>query len=107
MRALFRLWSGAPTRKPAQQRMQVKAVTNFASVEAEPALSPDGSLVRIANDTNVETRPRWSPESGKILFVRLDEWGLWDTWGDSCARGSERKLAAADPAWSPDAHRIV
>ncbi|HJZ98392.1 MAG TPA: winged helix-turn-helix domain-containing protein, partial [Candidatus Solibacter sp.] len=112
---------------PARPVLRFSTVTNFAGVEGQPAISPDGrmvsfvsdrggqfdiwvgllsggSLVRITNDANVESRPRWSPDGTKLLYARLNESGLWDSWLVPTLGGSARKLLsnAADPAWSPD-----
>src|SRR5262249_2947019 len=87
----------------AQPFLRFSAGTNFAGVEGQPAISPDGravsfvsdrggqydiwvgllsggSLVRITNDANIESRPRWSPDGTKLLYARLNDSGLWDSW---------------------------
>lgn len=118
-----------PTPRPP---MRFSAITNFSGVEAQPAFSPDGrsvafasnrggqfdiwvglvsggSLVRITNDPNVEARPRWSPDGSRLLYARLNESGLWDTWIVPALGGSARKLiiSAADATWSPDGRSIA
>ena len=117
---------------PARPAMRFSAITNFAGVERQPAFSPDGrsvafvsdrggqndiyvgllsggSLVRVTNDPNVEARPRWSPDGSKLLYARLNEWGLWDTWAIPALGGIPHRLVnnAADATWSPDGHRIA
>jgi Tol biopolymer transport system component/predicted Ser/Thr protein kinase len=123
-RFLFRQFPPAP--------MRFSAVTNFAGIESEPALSPDGrsvafvsnrggefgiwvsllrsgSLVRITGDSNVKARPRWSPDGQRIAYARLNEAGLWDIWVVPALGGAPRRILAnaGDPAWSPDGLRIA
>jgi eukaryotic-like serine/threonine-protein kinase len=77
---------------PQQPEMHFSAVTNFAGVQADPALSPDGrsvafvsnrdghyniyvgligggNLVQITNDPNLESRPMWSPDERSIAYI--------------------------------------
>ena len=83
--------------------MRFSAVTNFAGVEAQPSLSPDGrsvvfvsnrggqfdlwvglvtggNLIPVTNDRNLKARPRFSPDGTRIAYARLNEHGLWDVW---------------------------
>lgn len=112
---------------PMRSGMHFSAVTNFAGVEAQPSLSPDGrsvafvsnrdgqfdiyvglvtggNLVRITNDLYLKMHPRWSPDGTKIAYARLNEDGLSDIWIVPALGGSPRKIVtdADDPAWSPD-----
>jgi TolB protein len=75
--------------------MRFSAVTNFAGVQAQPAISPDGrsvafvsdrdghynvyvglisggNLVQITNDANLKSRPVWSPDGTLIAYARLN-----------------------------------
>ncbi len=117
---------------PARSAMRFSAVTNFAGVEAQPSLSPDGrsvafvsdrdnhfdiwvglvtggNLVRITNDPNLKSRPRWSPDGTKIAYARLNDSGLWDIWLVPALGGPSRRILtnAFDPAWSPDGQLLA
>src|SRR5689334_25361801 len=97
--------------------MRFSSITNFAGVEGQPSFSPDGrsvafvsdrggqydifvgllsggSLVRVTNDPNVEARPRWSPDGSKLLYARLNESGLWDSWVVPALGGTARRISA-------------
>jgi eukaryotic-like serine/threonine-protein kinase len=120
------------TSRETPSAMRFSLVTNFAGVEAQPSLSPDGrsvafvsnrdgqwdiyvglvtggGLVRLTNDSNVEVQPRWSPDGTKLLFSRLNETGLQDIWLTSAFPGTSRRLIAnaSTPAWSADGRHIV
>jgi eukaryotic-like serine/threonine-protein kinase len=107
-------------------------VTNFAGVEAQPSLSPDGrsvafvsnrggqwdiyvslvsggNLIQITNDPNVETGPHWSPDGTRLVFARLNEDALTDVWVAPAFGGRARRIVlnAATPAWSRDGKSIA
>jgi len=115
-----------------QSSMHFSAVTNFAGVQAEPALSSDGrsvafvsnrdghyniyvglisggSLVQITNDSSLKARPAWSPDGTTIAYARLNHSGIWDIWEVPALGGTPRRLIlnATDPAWSPDSHSLA
>ncbi|MGC1106522.1 MAG: LpqB family beta-propeller domain-containing protein, partial [Candidatus Acidiferrales bacterium] len=117
---------------PPFSAMHFSAVTNFAGVQAQPALSPDGrsvafvsnrdgnyniyvglvqggNLVQITRDPNLKSRPAWSPDGSTIAYARLNESGIWDVWEVPALGGTPRRmiLNAADPAWSPDGHSLA
>ena len=119
-------------RAPQPSVMHFRTVTNFAGVQAQPSLSPDGrsvafvsnrdghyniyvglisggSLVQITNDPNLKSRPAWSPDGNTIAFARLNESGIWDIWQVPALGGTPRRLIlnAVDPAWSPDGHSLA
>jgi Tol biopolymer transport system component len=112
--------------------MHFSAVTSFAGVQAQPALSPDGRSVayisnrdghynvyvglvhggdpvQITRDAAMKTRPSWSPDGGTLAYAQLNDSGGWDIWEVPALGGLPRKvvLNAADPAWTPDGHSIV
>jgi Tol biopolymer transport system component/DNA-binding winged helix-turn-helix (wHTH) protein len=107
-------------------------ITNFAGVEAQPSFSPDGrsvafvsdragqydiyvgllsgsSLVRVTDDPSIEARPRWSPDGSKLLYARLNESGLWESWTVPSLGGAARRVVGngTDPVWSPDGRLIA
>ena len=120
------------TRSSAPAMMHFSAVTSFAGVQAQPALSPDGRSVayvsnrdghynvyvglvhggepvQITHDAAMKARPSWSPDGGMLAYAQLNDSGHWDIWEVPALGGLPRKvvLNAADPAWTPDGHSIV
>ena len=117
---------------PPGSAMHFTAVTNFAGVQAQPALSPDGrsvafvsnrdgnyhiyvglvrggNLLQLTHDPYLESRPRWSPDGSTIAYARLNHSGLWDIWEVPALGGTPRRLilSAEDPAWSPDGRSLA
>ncbi len=117
---------------PPQSAMHFSAVTNFAGIQAQPAISPDGrsfafvsdrdgnyniyvgllsggTLVQITHDANFKSRPEWSPDGSTIAYAQLNESGLWDIWEAPALGGTPRRviLNATDPAWSPDGKSLA
>jgi Tol biopolymer transport system component/DNA-binding winged helix-turn-helix (wHTH) protein len=126
--ALGQYWA----RRSSSPVMRFSTISNFSGVETQPAFSPDGrsvafvsdrgghsdlwvglpgggNLVRVTNDPNVKARPRWSPDASKLLYARLNESGLWDSWVVPALGGPARVLTtnAADPTWFPDGRSIA
>jgi serine/threonine protein kinase/Tol biopolymer transport system component len=126
------LWRARPNEATPSSIMRFSLVTNFAGVEGQPSLSPDGrsvafvsnrdgqwdvyvglvtggGLVRLTSDPNVEGRPRWSPDGTKLLYSRLNESGLQDLWVTPAFPGNARRLVpnAFSPAWSVDGRQIA
>lgn len=120
------------TRSSPAAMMHFSAVTSFAGVQAQPALSPDGRSVayisnrdghynvyvglvhgaeplQITHDAAMKARPGWSPDGGMLAYAQLNNSGAWDVWEVPALGGLPRKvvLNAADPAWTPDGHSIV
>lgn len=127
--AMFAWWITRYNPIPA---MHFSAVTSFAGVQAQPALSPDGrsvafvsnrdghynvyvalirgsGLVQITHDASQKVRPSWSPDGSTLAYAQLNEFGTMDIWEVSSLGGSPRKvvLNATDPAWTPDGHALV
>jgi Tol biopolymer transport system component len=125
------MW-GLALRRPQRERMHFRAVTNFAGVQAQPALSPDGGsvafvsnrggdydiyvglvsggkLIQITHDPHFEARPSWAPDGASITYARLNDSGLWDIWQVPALGGTPRRLIlnAADPAWSRDGRSLA
>jgi serine/threonine protein kinase len=118
--------SSAPT------MMHFSAVTSFAGVQAQPALSPDGRSVayisnrdghynvyvglvhggepvQITHENAMKCRPSWSPDGSTLVYSQLNDLGSWDIWQVPALGGSPRKviLNAADPSWTPDGRSLV
>jgi TolB protein len=112
--------------------MHFSAVTSFAGVQAQPALSPDGrsvafisnrdghyniyvglvrggELVQITHDAAMKSRPMWSPDGSTLAYAQLNESGTMDVWEVAALGGSPRKvmLNATDPAWTPDGRLLL
>ncbi|MCI0416499.1 protein kinase [bacterium] len=118
--------------KVPRSEIRFSGVTNFSGLEVHPTFSPDarsvafvsnrggqsdiwvslisgGNLVRITNDPNLESQPRWSPDGSRIAYSRLNDSGLWDIWIVSALGGTPRKILnnAAEVTWSPDSRSIA
>jgi Tol biopolymer transport system component len=112
--------------------MHFSAVTNFAGVQAQPTISPDGrsvafvsnrdghfnayvglirggNLLQITHDPNLESAPSWSPDGATLAYARLNKSGIWDIWEVPALGGTPRRviLDASDPTWSPDGHSLA
>src|SRR6185437_1226655 len=127
----FAVWKFAPD-SSARAEMHFSAVTNFAGVQAEPALSPDGrsiafvsdrdghnnvyvglvhggNLIQVTHNANLKSRPMWSPDGNTIAYAELNGSGIWDIWEVPAFGGTARRLIlnAKNPAWSPDGHSLA
>ena len=120
------------TRSSTPAMMHFSAVTSFAGVQAQPALSPDGRSVAYVSDRDghynvyvglvhggepvqithekaMKCRPSWSPDGSTLAYAELNDLGSWDIWEVPALGGSPRKvvLNAADPSWTPDGRSLV
>jgi eukaryotic-like serine/threonine-protein kinase len=120
------VWKLAAPSAP-RAAMHFSAVTNFAGVQAQPALSPDGrsvafvsnrdghyniyvslisggNLLQITNSLNVKGSPHWSPDGTKLAYSQLNDSGIVDIWEVPALGGTPRRmiLNAIHPDWSPD-----
>ncbi len=123
-------WIMRPSSRPAA--MHFSAVTSFAGVQAQPALSPDGrsvafisnrdghyniyvglvrggELVQITHDAAMKSRPMWSPDGSTLAYAQMNESGTMDVWEVAALGGLPRKiiLNGTDPAWTPDGRSLV
>jgi len=112
--------------------MQFSAVTRFAGVQAQPALSPDGrsiafisnrdghynvyvglvhggELVQITHDAGLKSRPSWSTDGSTLAYAQLNDSGTMDIWEVAALGGPPHKviLNATDPTWTPDGGSLV
>ena len=120
------------TRSSKPTMMHFSAVTSFAGVQAQPALSPDGrsvafisnrdghynvyvglvrggELVQITHDAALKVRPCWSPDGSTLAYAQLNDFGTLDIWEVPALGGSPRKvvLNATDPTWTTDGRALV
>ena len=112
--AVLTLSIGFFSHAPQPTAMHFRTVTNFAGVQAQPSLSPDGrsvafvsnrnghydiyvglisggSLVQITADINLKSHPSWSPDGSTIAFARLNESGI-----EGAFRETELQVAGVD-----------
>jgi Tol biopolymer transport system component len=112
--------------------MRFSAITNFAGVQAQPTISPDGrsvafvsnrdghyniyvtlvsggSLVQITDSPDLKESPRWSPDGTKLVYSQLNDSGVHDIWEVPALGGTPRRLifGAKDPDWSPDGRSLA
>lgn len=123
-------WMARSASAPAA--MHFSAVTSFAGVQAQPALSPDGrsvafvsnrdghyniyvglvrggELVQITHGDALKSRPSWSPDGSTLAYAQLNDSGLTDIWEVSALGGTPRMVVvdANDAAWTPDGRSLV
>ncbi len=108
------------------------AVTNFAGVQAQPSVSPDGrsvafisnqdgnfnlyvgligggSLVQLTHGRNLKAHPAWSPEGTETAYARLDRHGVWSVWEIPALGGTAQRIIshAMDPSFSRHGRHMV
>jgi eukaryotic-like serine/threonine-protein kinase len=128
--SLIALWAIRSGSEPTA--MHFSAVTSFAGVQAQPALSPDGrsvafvsnrdghynvyvglvrggQLVQITHDATLKSRPAWSSDGSTLAYAQMNDSGTMDIWEVAALGGSPRKvvLNATDPAWTPDGRSLT
>jgi Tol biopolymer transport system component len=116
----------------APAAMHFSAMTSFAGVQAQPALSPDGrsvafvsnrdghynvyvglvrggQLLQITHDASLKSRPAWSPDGSTLGYAQMNDFGTMDIWEVAALGGSPHKvvLNATDPAWTLDGHSLA
>lgn len=127
---IIAIWEARSGSAPAM--MHFSAVTSFAGVQAQPALSPDGrsvafvsnrdghfniylgmvrggDLVQVTHGASLKARPSWSPDGSTLTYAQINDSGSVDVWQVSALGGSPRKilLDANDPSWAPDGRSLV
>ena len=128
--AVGAFWAARPGSAPAA--MHFSAVTSFAGVQAQPALSPDGrsvafvsnrdgryniyvglvrgsELVQVTHGDSLKSRPSWSPDGSTLAYAQLNDSGLMDVWEVSALGGAPRMVVpnGNDPTWTPDGRALV
>lgn len=123
-------WKWLKTSRPAAYHFT--AVTNFAGVQAQPSISPDGrsvafisnqdgnfnlyvsligggSLVQLTHGKNLKAHPAWSPEGTEISYARLDRHGVWSIWKIPALGGTAQRIIshAMDPSFSRHGRQLV
>ena len=110
----------------------LQRLTNDLAAEETPAWSPDGSMIAIVKDNDLqlidlngsflislgpaldESWPRWSPDGSKIVFAwnelgQEPEWQIWTVNTDGSSRTQLTSMATpcGAPAFSPDGAEII
>jgi len=124
--------AGAPTERGEGLIDAPVAVTTAPGWEAQPSLSPDGSVAayvsnesgqtdvwtvgvaggnraQITSDAAIEHRPSWFPDGTAIVFAS-NRGGSWSIWRAPAPLGGSPSLVLEDgrePAVSPDGTRIA
>ena len=134
--AAYRFWPAASAEAP---KFQPVPITSLVGSETDPTLSPDGNqvafswdgergdnadiyvklvsggpLLRLTTDPARDYAPSWSPDGGRIAFLRGDPSGGQSLMLIAPLGGPERKVAGVLPlardtglAWTPDSESIA
>ncbi|MGH9483785.1 MAG: protein kinase domain-containing protein, partial [Terriglobales bacterium] len=112
-------------RPAARQHWHFTAVTSYAGIQAQPALSPDGrsiaytssqdghfniyvtriggaSPVEVTRGPNLKSHPSWSSDGNTIAYARLNRSGGWDVWEVPALGGTPRRVVpdGFDPSFT-------
>lgn len=82
-----------------------------APVTAPPSARAKSTLVRLTNNSAMDTRPAWSPDGMSIAFTSnrdgINEIYVMDANGSNVKRLTNNMAEDANPAWSPDGRTLL
>ncbi|HKV34693.1 MAG TPA: winged helix-turn-helix domain-containing protein [Pyrinomonadaceae bacterium] len=82
-----------------------------AAVTPPPTSRAKSTLVRLSNNSAIESRPVWSPDGRRIAFASnrdgMNEIYVMDADGSNAKRLTNNLTEDVNPMWSPDGHRIL
>lgn len=85
--------------------------TSRASRNALVWVDLEGRITRIADDGQLYSSPRVSPDGTRIAVVARSPTGVFGIWVHDLVRATKSRLptdvASFDPVWTPDGKRIV
>ena len=80
-------------------------------VTAPPVTRAKSTLVRLTNNSAIDSRPVWSPDGRNIAFASnrdgKNEIYVMDADGSNVKRLTNNMVEDGNPGWSPDGRRIV
>ena len=119
------LTSGVVTNQPKKRAIQVAVVAGAllasaiaafvyltrVSVTPPPVSRAKNTLVRLTDNSAMDTRPAWSPDGMKIAFTSnrdgMNEIYVMDANGSDVKRLTNNMVEDANPSWSPDGRRML
>jgi dipeptidyl aminopeptidase/acylaminoacyl peptidase len=66
-----------------------------------------GEPRQLTNDEHSSASPRWSPDGGKLAFIREDQIWTIDVPGGALKKLTSLSSGAGDAIWSPDGNRLA